>query len=66
MGFPGGASSFKSACQLRRREDESWIPESGRSTGERNGSPLRYSCLENSMNRGVWWAIVCGIAKSQT
>jgi len=64
MGFPGGASSIKSACQFRRREDESWIPESGRSTGEGNGSPLQYSCLENSMDRGVWWAIVCGIAES--
>ena len=66
LGFPGGASSSESACQFRRREDESWIPESGRSPGEGNGSPLQYSCLENSMDRGAWWAIVRGIAKSQT
>ena len=44
----------------------SWIPESGRSPGERNGYPLRYSCLENSMDRGAWWATVHGVAKSRT
>ena len=37
-----------------------------RSSGEGNGNPLQYSCLENSMDRGVWWSIVPGIAKSQT
>ena len=31
-----------------------------------NDSPLQYSCLENPMNRGAWWATVCGVAKSQT
>ena len=36
------------------------------SPGEGNGNPLQYSCLENSMDRGVWWAIVHGIAKSWT
>ena len=35
----------------------SWIPGSGRSPRERNGYPLQYSCLENSMDRGAWWAI---------
>ena len=42
------------------------IPGSGRSPGEGNGNPLQYSCLENSMDRGVWWATVQGVAKSQT
>ena len=43
------------------------IPGLGRSLGERNGYPLQYSCLENSMNRGTtWWAAVHGVAKSQT
>ena len=32
--------------------------------GERNGCPLQYSCLENSMDRGVWWATVHGVEKS--
>ena len=42
------------------------IPESGRSSGEGNGNPLQYSCLENPMDRGTWWTIVHGVAKSQT
>ena len=42
------------------------IPESERSPGEGNGNPLQYSCLENPMDRGAWWATVCGAAKSQT
>ena len=39
---------------------------SGRSPEEGNGNPLQYSCLENSMNRGVWWTIVHGVSKSCT
>ena len=42
------------------------IPELGRSPGEENGNPLQYSCLENSMDGGPWWATVHGIAESQT
>ena len=42
------------------------IPGSGRCPGEGNGNPLQYSCLENPMERGGWWAIVHGIAKSWT
>ena len=42
------------------------IPGSKRFPGEGNGNPLQYSCLENSMNGGAWWAAVHGIAKSQT
>ena len=42
------------------------IPGSGISRREGNGNPLQYSCLENPMNRGVWWAIVYGTAKNQT
>ena len=37
-----------------------------RSLGEGNGNPLQYSCLENSMDRGAWWATVHGTAKSWT
>ena len=37
----------------------------GRSPGEGNGNPLQYSCLENPMDRGGWWATVHGVAKSQ-
>ena len=42
------------------------IPGSGRSPGEGNGNPLQYSCLENPMDRGAWWATVHGVAKSRT
>ena len=38
--------------------DTGSIPESGISPGEGNGNPLQYSCLENSMDRGAWWATV--------
>ena len=34
------------------------------SIGEGNGNPLQYSCLENPMDRGAWWATVHGVAKS--
>ena len=47
-------------------EDPGLIPESGRSPGEGNGNPLQYSCLENSMDRGAWQAMVQGVEKSQT
>ena len=39
-------------------------PELGRSPGEGNGNPLQYSCLKNSMDRGVWWATVHEVTKS--
>ena len=46
-------------------KDVGLIPESGRSPGEGNGSPLQYSCLENCMDRGAWWATAHRVA-SQT
>ena len=42
------------------------IPGSGRSPGEGNGNPHQYSCLENSMDGGAWWATVHGVSKSWT
>ena len=42
------------------------IPGLGSSLGEGNGDPLQYSCLENPMDGGAWWATVHGVAKSQT
>ena len=41
-------------------------PGLGRSPGEGNGSPLQYSCLENPMDGGAWWAAVHGVTKSWT
>ena len=46
--------------------DPSLIPGSGRSPGEGNGNPLQYSCLENPMDEGAWYATVHGVAKSRT
>jgi len=63
MGFPGGSDGKESVC---KEGDPGLIPGLGRSPGEVNSNPLQYSCLENSMDRGVWQATVHGIAKSQT
>ena len=63
MGFPGGSDHKESACNVG---DPGSILGSGRSTGEGNGNPLQYSCLENPMDRGAWWATVHGAPKSQT
>ena len=46
--------------------DAGSIPGLGRSPGEGNGNPLQYSCLENPMDGGTWYAIVHGVAKSWT
>ena len=61
-GFPGGSEVKTSACNMG---DLGSIPGSGRSPGEGNGNPLQYSCPENPMDRGAWWATVHGVAKSQ-
>ena len=45
--------------------DPGSIPVLDRSSGEGNGNPLQYPCLENSMDIGAWWAAVHGVAKSQ-
>ena len=62
LGFLGDADGKESTCNAG---DLGSIPGSGRSSGEGNGSPLQYSCLENSMDRGAWQATECGVAKSQ-
>ena len=46
--------------------DTGLIPGSGRSPGGGHGNPLLYSCLEDPMDRGAWWGIVHGVAKSRT
>ena len=63
LGFLGGSDGKESACNAG---DPSLIPGSGRSPGEGNGNPLQYSCLENPMDRGAWWATVHGVTKSWT
>ena len=59
----GGSDGKESACNAG---DPGLLPGLGRSPGEDNGNPLKYSCLENSIDRGAWWETVYGVTKSQT
>ena len=59
----GSSDSEESACNVG---DLGSIPGLGRSTGEGNGNPLQYSCLQNPMDRGSWWATVHGAEKRWT
>ena len=63
MGFPGGSVVKNLPANAG---DVDSIPVLRRSPGEGNGNPLQYSGLRNPMDRGAWWAIVYGVAKSQT
>ena len=63
MGFPGGSDGKESACNAG---DLSLILGSLRAPGEGNGYSLQYSCLEKSMYRGAWRALIPGVAKSWT
>ena len=60
LGFPGGSVVKNPPANAG---DVGSFPGSGRSPGERNGSPLQYSCLGNSIDRGAWQAAVHGVAK---
>ena len=59
-GFPGGSDGKDSACSAG---DLGLIPGLGRSPGEGNGNLLQDSCLENSIDRGIWWATVHGLQR---
>ena len=61
--FPGGSDGKESACDTG---DVGLIPGWGRSPGEGNGNPLQYSCLENPVDRGAWWATVHGVTQNWT
>ena len=63
LGFPDSSDGKESACNAG---DSGLIPGWRRSPGEGDGYPLQYSGLENSMDRGAWWATVHGVAKSRT
>ena len=60
---PGSLDAKESGDNVR---DPGLIPVSGRSPREGNGYPLSYACLENSTDRGAWWAMVYEVKKSQT
>ena len=66
MGLPQWLSGKESACNAGATGDMGSILGSGRSLGGGHGNPLQYSCLENPMDRGAWWAIVHKVTKSQT
>ena len=63
---PDGTGGKAATCPGRRPRDQGVIPGSGRSPGGGHGSPLQYSSLENSLDRGAWRATLHRIAKSQT
>ena len=65
-GFPCDSKSKKKKKNCNAGDLGSMIPGSGRSPGVGNGNTLKCSCQGNSMDRGAWWAIVHGVAKSQT
>ena len=62
-GFPGASAVIN---PLANSVDVSSIPGLGRSSGVGNGKPLQYSCLGKPMDGGAWWAVVHGVAQSQT
>ena len=64
--FPGGAVVKNPPANAGDTRDTGLIPGSKRSPGEGNYNPFQYSCLENFMDRGAWWATVHGVTKSQT
>ena len=63
--IPGGRVVKNPPANAGDARDTGSIPELGRSLGVRNGNPLQYSCLKNSMDRGDWQATVHGVAKSR-
>ena len=66
MDFPSGSAVKESTCNAGAVGDMGSIPELGKSPGGGYGNPLQYSCLDNPMDRGAWWATVHRVAKSWT
>ena len=64
--LPGGSLVNNPIANAGDSRDSGSIPGSGRYPGGGNGNPHQYSCLENSMDRGAWWATVHGAEKNQT
>ena len=63
MALPWWLSGKESACSAGAAGNTGLIPGSGKSPGERNGNPPRYSCLGNPTDRGAWWATAHRVAK---
>ena len=62
--IPDPASGKESTYQYRRHKRREFSPWVGRSLGGAHDNPLQYSCLENPMDRGAWWATVHGVAET--
>ena len=65
MGFQGSSVLKNPPANARDTGEAGSIPGSRRSPRGGNGNTLQHSCQENTMDRGAWWATVCGITKSQ-
>ena len=63
LGLPCSSTGKEPTCDAG---DQDSIPGLGSSSGEGNGNPFQYSCLENPIDRETWQATVCGVTKSQT
>ena len=63
LGFPDGTMVNNLQADAGDFSKVGSFPESGRSPREGNGYPLQYSCLENPMDRGAWWATVHGVSE---
>ena len=66
MGFPGASVVKNPPVNAGDTGHAGLIPGLGRCLGGGHGSPLQYSCLENPIDRGAWWATLHGVAKSWT
>ena len=66
MGFPGGTVVKNPPANAGDTRDTGSIPGSGKSPGVGNVNQLQYSCWENSMDRGAWWAAILRVEKSRT
>ena len=62
MGFPGDTVVKNLSANAGNAGDSGSISRLGRASGVENGNPLQYSCLENPMDRGAWWATAHGVA----
>ena len=66
IGFPSSSEVKESAYNVGATEDGGSVPGWGRSPGGGHGNLLQYSCLENPMDTGAWWAKVHGVSESDT
>ena len=64
INIPGGSVVKNPPANAGKPGDVGSVPGSGRYSGGGNGYPLQYSCLENSMDRGAWWATIHVVTKS--